>query len=49
MGLSTMAGVYWQAVVGVLVGIAAVVALARLLARRSGRSERTIVSFGSDR
>ncbi len=49
MGFSAVAGVSWQAVLVVLAGIAVVVALARLLARRAGRSERTIVSFGSDR
>jgi hypothetical protein len=37
------------AVLGVLAGIAVVVVLARVLARRSARQERTIVSFGSDR
>ena len=46
MGASAVAGVSWQAaVVGVIVGIALVILLARVLARRSGRSERTLVSL----
>ncbi len=45
MDLSAVAGVSWPAaVVGVLVGIAVVV-LVRVLARRSSRSERTLVSL----
>jgi len=46
MGVSAVAGVSLQAaVVGVLVGIAVVVVLARVLARRSSRTERTMVSL----
>jgi membrane associated rhomboid family serine protease len=46
MGVSAVAGVSLQAaVVGVLVGIAVVVVLARLLARRSSRADRTLVSL----
>jgi membrane associated rhomboid family serine protease len=46
MSVSTLAGVSLQAaVVGVLVGVAAVVVLARVLARRSNRTERTLVSL----
>ncbi len=48
MDLSAVVGVSRQAaVVGVLAGI--VIVLARVLARRSSRTKRTIVSFGSDR
>jgi hypothetical protein len=50
MDLGAVAGVSRVAVVvGVLVGVGLVFVLARVLARRSSRPERTIVSFGSDR
>jgi nitrate reductase gamma subunit len=46
MDHAAVAGVSVQAaVVGGLAGIAAVVVLARLLARRSARQERTLVSL----
>jgi hypothetical protein len=46
MDHAAVAGVSVQAAaVGVLAGIAAVVVLARLLARRSARQERTLVSL----
>lgn len=48
MDLGAVAGVSWPvAVVAVLVGVAAVLAVARVLARRSGRRERTLVSLNS--
>jgi hypothetical protein len=48
MDLGAVAGVSGQAVVvAVLVGVAAVFVLARVLARRSGRRERTLVSLNS--
>jgi hypothetical protein len=50
MGLGAVVGVSRLAVVvAVLVGVGAVFVLSRVLARRSSRAERTIVSFGSDR
>ncbi len=46
MSVSALAGVSLQAaVVGALVGIAGVVVLARVLARRSTRADRTMVSL----
>jgi hypothetical protein len=46
MDLGAVAGVSWPAaVVAVLVGVAAVFILARVLARRSDRPERTLVSL----
>ena len=46
MDLATVAGVSRQvAIVGVLAGIGAIVVLARVLARRSRRSERTLVNL----
>jgi len=50
MGFSAVAGVSrLAAAVGVLVAIAVVFVLARVLARRSARTERTLVSLRSDR
>jgi hypothetical protein len=46
--MGAVAGVSWPgAVVAVLVGVVAVLALARVLARRAGRRERTLVSLNS--
>jgi hypothetical protein len=48
MDLQAVAGVSREAAfVGVLVGIGAVFVLARVLARRSARRERTLVSLNS--
>jgi HAMP domain-containing protein len=48
MDLSAVAGLSRLAVAaGVVVGIAGVVVLARLLARRSSRTERTLVTLNS--